>query len=94
MSLISGTTFIRDLGIRKDDKQLHMLLGQIWIPRSIKMKTEHFYKLIGSEYHIHEPELMSAVGLQVLLNSEVDVSKDTKKKDPNRIIHLLHTEQP
>lgn len=94
MSLISGNCLFRDTGDCHGDKKLFLVIGQLWVPASIALSTEHIYKLIGSEYHVHEPELMKEVGLQILLNSAKDVSSDTKKKDPARIIPLLHSSRP
>ncbi len=92
--MITGRMFFRDLKNQHGDKKLFLTVGQLWVPASILIKPEHKYVMVGSEVHIHEPELMTAISLQVLLNSEEDLTNEARKKHPSQIVPLLHTPQP
>lgn len=94
MSIITGTCFVRDLKATNKDKKLFLFMGQLWVPASIELKSEHLYRLIGSEFHTSEPELLTSIGLQVLLNSERDLSSETRKKHPSQIVPFIHMPTP
>lgn len=94
MGLVTGTCFFRDLGATHRDKKLFLLMGQLWVPATVDLKEEHLYKAVGSEYHVGEAELLTAIGVQVLLNSAKDISGDTKKKHPSQIVSYLHMPHP
>lgn len=87
--LITGKILLRDLGDQQQNKKLFLLMGQLWIPSNILIKPEHKYVVVGSEYTSDESELLTTVGLQILLNGEVDISHETKKKHPSQLVPLL-----
>jgi len=92
--MITGNCFVRDLGETHKDKKLFLFMGQLWVPAGIELKPEHVYKLIGSEYHVGDAELIKTVGLQILLGNGKDITNEARKKHPSQIVSLLHTDRP
>jgi hypothetical protein len=89
--LITGTLLFRDTQKVDKDKRLYVIVGQLWIPVTATLKPEHTYSLIGSEYECGESELIKTIGLQILLNSEKDISSVSTKKHPSQLVPLLYT---
>ena len=90
--MLTGKILFRDLGGRHGDKRQFVLVGQVWVPGNVPIQTEHTYPLLGSAY-THEVSGL-VLGVHILTNGAVDVSKEARKKNVAQLVPLIYCEAP